>query len=155
MNVGYREREKLVHCKLYEYRRSREEVDRYQDRALGRGSRSFEAQIKSNVHGDPTAKAGIMLAEMPMHIAEKAAWCEVIESAWAECVLEDEGVLHGTAFVLEKNFELSGEGHAKEKNAEYRQKLCEECGISESTYYMRLKNATAIVMYHAARRGLI
>lgn len=151
MVINYREREKIVQSHLYSYQSDKRDVEEYVERALGRSSRSFEAQIKSNTHSDPTAKSGLMLAEMPTEIALKSIWCDVIEDAWAECCVEGDG----SAIILEKNFALKGEGHEKERNAEHRLALCAEFGISESTYYARLKNATLIVMYHAARKGLI
>ena len=92
---------------------------------------------------------------MPKDLAEKRAWCCVIESAWAECVEEDRANHLNLAQIMERNFCLVGDTHSRDGNADCREKICADLDISESTFFARLRTITGIVVYHAAVKGLV
>lgn len=149
------DRDAEVHARMFSYQLYKAQLERYEGLATSRNSPSFEAQIKSNSPSDPTARAGIMLASMPKELSEKRAWCLAIEDAWAECIAEDKTSGLRLAEIMERNFYLSGDPHAREDNAVCRARICEEFGISESTFFARLRTITSIVVYHAAAGGLV
>ena len=156
MNTRARaDRDTEVHARLFSYQSYKVQLRRFEETATCRSSASYEAQIRSNTPSDPTARAGIALASMPKDLAEKRAWCCVIESAWAECIEEDKVNGLRLAEIMERNFYLSGDPHGREDNANCRAKICSDIGISDSTFFARLRTITGIVVYHAAAKGLI
>lgn len=149
------DRDTEVHARLFSYQSYKVQLQRFEETATCRSSASYEAQIRSNVPSDPTARAGIALASMPKDLAEKRAWCCVIESAWAECVEEDRANHLNLAQIMERNFCLVGDTHSRDGNADCREKICADLDISESTFFARLRTITGIVVYHAAVKGLV
>ena len=156
MNTRARaDRDTEVHARLFSYQSYKVQLRRFEETATCRSSASYEAQIRSNVPSDPTARAGIALASMPKDLAEKRAWCCAIESAWAECVEEDKiNGLH-LAEIMERNFYLVGDAHDRNGNTNCRNAICADLDISESTFFARLRTITGIVVYHAAVKGLV
>lgn len=120
---------------------------------MSRPSRSLGAQIRAGLPSDPTARAAILLAEMPEGTALKQKWCNAIEDAWAECVAQDAVNKNGMAFFMENVFSLTEEPDADENSV--RDKVCAHCNIAIPTYYNWMKTVTQIVVYHAAKRGLL
>ena len=147
------DRDTEVHARLFSYQSYKVQLQRFEETATCRSSASYEAQIRSNVPSDPTARAGIALTSMPKDLAEKRAWCCVIESAWAECVEEDRANHLNLAQIMERNFCLVGDTHSRDGNADCREKICADLDISESTFFARLRTITGIVVYHAAVKG--
>ena len=92
---------------------------------------------------------------MPESLRQKWKWVKAIEDAWSECLNEDAGDRHGLAFLLEKNFRLTGETSDDDHNSEVRETIMKESGISLATFYNRLEVVTDILVYHAAKRGLL
>jgi hypothetical protein len=144
-----------VHARLFSYQSYKAQLQKFEDSTTCRSSASFEAQIRSNVPSDPTARAAIALASMPKDLAEKRAWCCVIESAWAECVEEDKANGMRLAEIMERNFYLTGDPHGRDGNLNCRAQICADLEISESTFFARLRTITGIVVYHAAVKGLV
>lgn len=144
------ERERIVQGRMFRYAEYRREIEEFVARAMQQTAKSRDAVVQSSFISDPTARGGIMLADPPPKIAEKIAWCEVVDDTRNE--LADEPVM---LYVMEHNFGIDGEPHPREKNGECRKAICEYCGISESTFYMWLERITNIALYHAGRRGLV
>ena len=149
------DRDTEIHARLFSYQSYKVQLQRFEETATCRSSASYEAQIRSNQPSDPTARAALALASMPKDLAEKRAWCCVIESAWAECVEEDRANHLNLAQIMERNFCLVGDTHDRDGNADCRAKICADLEISESTFFARLRTITGIVVYHAAVKGLV
>ena len=129
------DRDTEVHARLFSYQSYKVQLQRFEETATCRSSASYEAQIRSNVPSDPTARAGIALASMPKDLAEKRAWCCVIESAWAECVEEDKANHLNLAQIMERNFYLVGDAHSRDGNTNCRNAICTDLDISESDIF--------------------
>lgn len=148
------ERNKEIHYHLYSYAAHKSDIEAYVSRAMRKTGRMNETGIRGSYISDPTARGGVMLAEFPKRLQKKADWVAVIEDAWAECLAEDNGEPHGLAYLMERNFCLTGAPREKKLNEEAQKRICDECGISKSTFFARLAKITRIVEYHATQKGL-
>lgn len=154
-----RERRKIARRNAFRYQSYREEVRRYRADYLStlRSPRTdaMPGSSSAGSHSSPTEYYGIRLADMPESLRQKWKWVKAIEDAWSECLNEDAGDRHGLAFLLEKNFRLTGETSDDDHNSEVRETIMKESGISLATFYNRLEVVTDILVYHAAKRGLL
>ena len=154
-----RERRRTAQKHAFCYQAYREEVLTYRADALSslRSPRtdSIPGSTGAGTHSDPTEKAGIRLADMPEHLKTKWKWVKAIEDTWKECKEEDWGEPFGLAYLFEKNFRLTGEVTGKELNAAVREKIIADSDICVKTFYNRLEAITDMLVYHAAKRGLI
>lgn len=153
-----RERRRIAMRHAFMYQAYKREVQEYRAQALAmRGQRinAVPGSTSAGSHTDPTQQAGIKLADMPEKLKQKAAWVKTVNDAWADCATEDDGDPHGLAFLLERNFRLTGEATGKDKNAAVREEIMREAHISMATFYNRLENVADILVYHATRRRLL
>lgn len=153
-----RERRRIAMSHAFHYQAYRREVQEYRERAMAMRGQRFDTvpgSTSAGSHTDPTEKAGIKLADMPEHLRQKAQWVKAINDTWADCLAEDYGDQHGLAYLLERNFRLTGEESGKDKNAAVRAGIMSACDISQTTFYNRLEMVTDILVYHAAKRKLL
>lgn len=153
-----KDRRHIARSHAFRYQAYRREVREYREKALAmRGQRidALPGSTSAGSHTDPTQQAAIRLVDMPDSLQTKAKWVRVVNAAWKDCATEDGGDPHGLAFLLEKNFRLTGEETGKEQNAAVREEIMRESHISMTTFYKRLEAVTDIIVYHAAKRGLL
>lgn len=153
-----RELRQIAMRHAFRYQAYKREVGEYRSRAMTmRGQRinAVPGSTSAGSHTDPTQQAAIRLADMPESLKAKAKWVKAVNDAWADCLAEDAGDAHGMAFLLERNFRLTGEETGKEQNAVVREEIMREAHISMSTFYNRLETVADILVYHAAKRGLL
>lgn len=153
-----RERRQIAMRHAFRYQAYKREVGEYRSKALAiRGQRidAVPGSTSAGTHTDPTQQAAIRLADMPESLKVKAKWVKAVNDAWADCLTEDMGDTHGLAFLLEKNFRLTGEETGKDQNTAVREEIMREAHISQTTFYSRLEIVADILVYHAAKRGLL
>ena len=153
-----RERRQTAMRHAFRYQAYKREVREYRAQALAmRGQRidAVPGSTSAGSHTDPTQQAAIRLADMPESLQTKAKWVKAVNDAWADCATEDGNDPHGLAFLLERNFRLTGEATGKDKNAAVREEIMREAHISQTTFYSRLETVADILVYHATRRGLL
>jgi hypothetical protein len=121
----------------------------------GRPVDAVPGATSAGSHTDPTQQAAIRLADMPEVLKEKAAWVKVIDDTWKDCVTEDGGDPHGLAYLMDKNFRLTGEETGEDQNAVVREEIMKTCDISQRTFYSRLTTVADMLVYHATKRGLL
>ena len=153
-----RERRQIAMRHAFRYQAYKREVREYREKALAmRGQRidAVPGSTSAGSHTDPTQQAAIRLADMPESLQTKAKWVKVVNDAWADCATEDGRDAHGLAFLLERNFRLTGEETGKDQNVAVREEIMREAHISMATFYNRLETVADILVYHAAKRGLL
>lgn len=150
-----RRREAMSHA--FRYQAYKAEVAEYVRSAMTQtGKQQLGGTPVSSGHrSDPTARAAIKLADMPEHIRTKALWVAVVNDAWKECIDDDNGDPYGLAFILERNFRLTGETLGPEHNASVRSSIRERAGMNRTTFYNRLEEVGDILVYHAVKRKLL
>lgn len=152
MLMTQRDRRRAAMRHAFRYQPYKDEVTAYVDSCLALSAPKERIGGSASGHrSDPTARAGIKLAEMPESIRMKALWIRAVNDAWSECA-EDDGDL---AYLFEKNFRLTGNTLGPEHNTEVRNEIIEHLRISTSTFYERLEAVTDILVYHATKRKLL
>lgn len=149
------ERTRTVYRHLFRYNKYKERIDEYTDSAMRRNVKTDNAGVRGTYRSDPTARGGVMLAQLPKRIAAKVQWCGAIEDTLAECKMEDGNDDYGLAYILREYFCVGTEPRDEDKNAEAITNICNVADISRSTFFRRVSRITDIVLYHAARRKLI
>lgn len=151
-------RRRIVQKKLFQYREYCAAIDEYVQCSCGQTMRKNETGVRGSFRADPTARGGIALANPPKSITYMMRWVQAIEDTWRECALEDDAdCLEGIGLVrlMVDYFCLATEPRPRDENEQARERLCETCGISRSTFYERLNRISDIAVYHAARNGLL
>lgn len=147
---------KQIHARLFSYKRYRHEVMDYAQRAIRTAPRiDATSGIRGSHYSDPTAAAGCALADPPKKLREKQGWMKAIESAWLDCIILDGGEKYGRAYMMEKNFSLTGKPHSREKNEDVREQIMQDCNISRSTFFRWLYGITYGVYLYAREQELI
>lgn len=146
-----------VQWALLHYRDFAHAVRRYKQRTWSFPSswpRDIE-RISSGRTPNPTAYAGVRLADMPEDIAIKAAWVNAINDAWAECSTLD--VVNGSklADIMADWFSLTRKRKKDFKLKELRREVMQKHEISRSQLNRTVKVIMEIVDYHAFKQGLI
>ena len=150
------DRERHVHARLFSYAGYKKEIDEFFETALRQTAKQDDQSgVRGSFRSDPTARGGVMLADPPPRIREAMAWTRAIDDAWSECEMLDGGNPYGLAYLLERNFCLTGGPRPRSQNANARRRICEECGIAERTFYLWLDKVTSIAIYHASHAGLL
>lgn len=149
------ELERIVQGRMFQYSSYKQELASFETAALNQTVKISETGVRGSYISDPTARGGVLLAEPPPKVKEKYEWCAAIDEAHQDCLDEDMGNPFGLAYVMEKNFAIGGEPHPKAQNETYRKRICHDCNIAESTFYVWLKRITGHAIYRAAKRGLI
>lgn len=142
---------------MYRYRANKDAVENYFSNVLyGTNDVGVHGIQTSNI-SDPTARGGIALATLPDDLKEKWEWVKAVDEAWEECKQYDSQneIDFGLAYVMEKQFCLTGEKRPKSKNAVAKLKICRDCHIAERTYYNWLRQITDAVVYYATKRGIL
>ena len=149
-----RERRRAAMRHAFRYQEYRAAVNDYVLSVLASqgGKQQFGGTPVSGGHrSDPTAQAGIKLAEMPEPLRTKALWVRAVNDAWKECAAEDDDL----AYLFEHNFRLTGDILGPEHNTAVRERIMEDLGIPLRTFYDKLEDSCDILVYYAAKRKLL
>ena len=146
-----KDREREVRRRLYQYASSRAEVETYEGDIIFGVPVFDESGVRGSGTGDPTARKGIALAEIPDDIIMKARWIDCINESLLEMKEEDADLVT----IAVRIFGLDGRRHKRRANRELRFKVANEMNLSTSALYYKQTLITRIVMFHAAARGLL
>jgi hypothetical protein len=150
------ERQKAAQSNAFRYQEYRAAIADYKRKVMRTSSKAPETAGCSSGHtSDPTASMALKLADPPKYIKRRVRWVRAIEDAWAEAFSEDDGEEYGLAFAMERYFHLTGPTEGQEENTLVREEIMEKCGWSRSTFYQKLGTITEMLVYHAARKGLL
>jgi len=149
-------RERYAHKIMFTYQDNKELVQNFMSKAYRYTYKmSDEPMVQKTFKSDPTARGGILLADPPEYIRDAVLKTEAVEAAWQEVKELDCGEPFGLAYLMEKNFCLTGNRRSKSANAVVRHKICSDCGIADRTFYSWMGQITDIMIYHATKRGLM
>ena len=154
MLMTQRDRRRAAMRHAFRYQPYKDDVTAYIDECMALTApkeRLGSGSASSGHRSDPTARAGIKLAEMPEAVRAKALWIRAVNDTWKECADEDQAL----AYLFEKNFRLTGDTLGPEHNTEVRNAIIEHLGISTRTFYERLEAVADILVYHATKRKLL
>ena len=152
--MNQRDREREIRRRLYEYASYKKDIDEYVDSIINSTPSFDESGVRGTAVSDPTARAGVALANMPRDLETKQQWVEAIEEALAELQELDGSDTHGYVYICVRVFGMQRR-HKKKKNREVAIKVAMDCNMALSTLYNRLAVVTKIVLFHATKRGLL
>lgn len=148
----------ILRQKMFLYRQYKAEIEEYEQNAIDRTPVMDESGIHGTGISDPTAKSAAMLADVPKNLEEKKAWVDSIEQAkrrvegWDKAYEIVAG--RGLSYVMTEYYCMNSEPRPKASNEQVRARLCEECQISESTFYRWLNKIDKAVWERAYKHKI-
>lgn len=143
-----RERERIARQHLYQYAKDKRELEEYARKVFA-APRHDETGIRGSVTADPTANAGIALADPPKHLQRKQKWIAAIDDAIHELIQTDDGDERGFTYICTRIYGLDGKRHSRRKNRDTALKIADDCNMSVRSLYYRLGIIVNVVIAHA------
>jgi len=127
------------------------EIEEYRENVMRQSRVASETGIHDKRPGDPTARAAVRLADPPEHIKSYMAWVDAINDAMLELHYIDqvEQRERGMEYVALRLFGMDGRSRRRIFQ------LTSSVNISESAISKWVRQISEIVIFHAAKRGLI